>query len=413
MNNFASLRKNLSDLGLSKLASSLANIEKIYKTASLDLSKEKKVIETLFKVIEALEPLSLHSPAPDGLYFPPYSTATSSKNIVYSGEDLSGYTKAEIMHLGIPNFLKSFTSKYMSARIEILTGQERKTYDRLVEELTSISDIIKSNYAKITKPIEIPKNYNVKDKDTSIRRTDLAKINNAIVNAITNMNTFLLHIQDKEHGYLQDFKYAIGIDPDSEEEPEVKLDDGLFPAALSRQYLSNLKNLHYDFNRIRKEAESKFAGKLKISEEELVELLNLDKFFIKTAATDEENKDLLRSVKELTEQTTHHNFSQNAEYRKAAAEIIKGQMSKFKKNVKFLMSPELVLGAWEYLKEDLRIKYEVFLQTALDLKLLKQQKGMTHQESKETKESKDIFARQIDKYAMSKLRNILEITNAR
>lgn len=432
MNNFTLLKRSLSEIGLSKLAQSLANIEKIYKIAALDLSKEKEVIKALLGIVNSLQSLSLDDEAPSGLYFPPYSTSMGPKNIIYSGEDLSGYTKAEIMKLGVPNFMNSFSNKFMKSRSDTLSGHDLRMYDQLIYEVEDLAKKISAEYTKITKPIELS---NYQSTRTKVKRTDLAKAEKYITDQIVRMNNFIARISggtDPTKGYLYYFMYAVGIEPEEleKDEPVVdfkRKDDRMLAEVMKSSYLSGLKNLKIDFNKMKQEIDSHFAQKLKISEEDFRDMLDLDSYFnIKTAAIDlgfekdeeEENdsenyKDLLQQTQRITEQTTHHDFSKNVEFKKASEDILAGRFITQSGKAKYIMSPDLVLGAWEYLKEDLRIRYQIFLQTALDLLSYKQQKGITPHQSKEIKESKNAFASQVDKYVATRLKGILEVLDAR
>lgn len=417
---FDSLKKTLDNFGLFEISATIAEIEKIYKIAFVDLTKEREVIQALSSLLQELSKISLTDYAPEGSYLPPYSTTTSTKNIVYSGESLSGYPKSEIMKIGIPNFLKSFTGKYMQAKLSSLSGDEYKKYERLQQELRTLGETLSTYYSKITKPIELSKNVSL-DRSKNLGKRELEKSEEAILKALQAANTFKIRIQDQE-GYLYYLMYAKGMSPDTEEfeeDLENASADDLFARELDKKYIHRLKTLSLDFNSMKKEIESKYASKLGISIEELNDLLSLGKFFITKKAN--YGDDLLENARRVIDQMPDVDMTKYKMYQKALRDVLKGDIVKVTKEkdahgkmhvVKTLMPAEEVLGAWEYLKSNLRMLYEAFIQSAIEFKALREQQDNFTYQSREQLDRKNKFSKGIDEYALAKLKSLTEVLNA-
>ena len=208
MNRLALVIKSLEEAGLTESASSLRSIDKLYKVAAVDFSKEIEILQQLTSIVSSLQGKPLKHIVRDSMTFPPYSLETSDKYIVYSGESLTNYSKQEILSIGFSNFLNNFAEKYMSNHLNTLAGTDYRRYSQATEALKELAKEVKDNYQKILKS-RTPKELE-RLKIQHITKQDLATSLRRINTSLENLNLFHTVIAEKyvlvlanQGGYMQ------------------------------------------------------------------------------------------------------------------------------------------------------------------------------------------------------------------
>ena len=417
MNRLALVIKSLEAAGLSESAASLRSVQKLYKVAAVDFSKEIEILQQLSSIVAHLQDKPLKHIVRENLVFPPYSIETSRQYIVYSGEELTNYSKQEILSIGFSNFLNNFTDKYMSNRLELLAGTDYQRYERVIETLKELSKSVKDDYKKILKPYT-PKQLSTL-KSQHITKQDIAASLRRWNGALDNLDHFRTVIAEKyvpvlanQGGYVQlgeefvpdpevhddpaDLDEVTEVAPAKKTEeqklneksqqalksPEEELEDdadleqdlikkksSFKSASISLSLIQTLKNLTYDFDQMRTRIDGKYSKLLNIPIEEFRKLTNIDsllkrKSIVSSLHRVAEASDIFESFRQKSkEYEISHEYLQLESARKVAKAVISssaiGYIKKQKrKDVFVLFNPNQVLDAWVYLENDLSIKYE-------------------------------------------------------
>lgn len=460
MNRLASVIKSLEDIGLTESATSLRSIQKLYKTAATDFSKELEILQQLSFIIKSLHGKPLKFIAQDKLAFPPYSIETHNKYIVYSGDDLSNYSKQEILGIGFSNFLSNFVDKYMVNRLDTLSGADARKYEKAIQELRQLSSEVKSNYKKMLRPVTPKELTTLKSKN--ITKQDLASDLRRIAAAFANLEHFSVVVERKyvpalahQRGYMISEEGDFIPDPgfsEPEPEPEIKkpsqeeqlkeksqqalkskpeekeeeddledfVDDlmkkKIPPKTASFQEdMQKLTNLTYDFNIMRDRIDNKYAQLLNMSIEDFRKLTGIDALLRKRKQAAVGDEDLLQQFQRETEQyETSYEYLQTQAAKKVADAITKGHIGELRKQkgrrkkTLVIFSPNQVLDAWDYLQNELSIKYEAFVRSVVSMTTHK----IDFDEVKKTKLDPDIqksYSDATDNMALKELTNVMSV----
>lgn len=221
MKKLTSTISSLKRIGLTEPALKLQVIQQLYRQAAADFSTEIDILEKLSEIAAFFDGKSLEARAPSGMKLPAYSLETADKYIVYAGDDLTDFSKKEILTIGIPNFLKSFLQHYMDSREGTLSGYDRRRYVAAIDELKDLQRNVKEIYKKISKePRYAPKHKFHRE----ISKNTMAKQLRAIELAFGRMADFQSQVEENYVPLLAAYYGGIYRDnelvPPSNEEEE-------------------------------------------------------------------------------------------------------------------------------------------------------------------------------------------------
>lgn len=452
MKDFTSLISSLERVGLNSTARSIRSIESLYKISTTDFSKETEVLEKLINIVEAFRETSLDTISPARLSLPPYSIETHNKYIVYSGDDLSNYSKKEIFSVGLPNFLTSFIDKFMTSKLASLSGTDARRYEKAIEELRELSREIGTTYRKIAKPISPAQLLSPKFKP--ITQQDVASHLRRLNSIFANMNDFRVQIEqkyvpalgrsigytieegniikqdDEDDGEIEDIEdddegedLPISNKERTEEEAEPTKEDEdaaiqelinkfppfksaalqeFYPKGTEEQMIKDLLNLSYNFQAIRDRIDQKYAKKLNMPIDQFREFTGIDSLLhIQRRADNNKPLDLLKELKQKTEHyETGRELIREEDARRTAKDVVNGKIGFTKKEkvpgdkkrtrvVFVLYSPKQIKYAWDYLQKELVIKYDAFVRSITDL--AQTQKRMEQEHTPTSEEDKRKF----------------------
>ena len=291
MKKLASTITALEDIGLESLSSTLRKIQKLYKYADTDFSKEVEVFSKLLEIANHFKGKSPNSIAPSGLSLPPFSIETEKQYVIYSGDELSGYTKRQIFATGIPNFLKNFSEKYLETKKLRSSRADSIKYDKIIEEIQRLNKVVSSAYRVSSEFKAMP----LKDTREKLTKEELSKDLRRIGNIIKDMSRFQVEIEDH---FFSSAPTAHGLarryisDPDNYDDI-LKVENAPRTRGTSMfnddTAIRELKKLSIDFEDIQNTIDSEFASKLGVSPEEFRKQLGIDKwlssYIVRVAST--------------------------------------------------------------------------------------------------------------------------------
>jgi len=457
-----SVSTSLNEIGLHQLANTLKSIEALYKRSSTDLSKEREVFQTLLQIVLYFKDKSLDSVAEEPLKLPSYSIETPYKYIIYSGEDLSEYSKSDILSIGIPNFLSAFIKKYMRNRLDALSGSDAQRYEKLIEQASELTRVAQKSYRQIIAPTKHPK---FKKPSQEYTRRDLSRLGSVFSDMALFREVirkiyapkYAHYIASSEQEYEemmqesqkpQDLELDIPLTPSSSPSEDNTPDDSddieellkersqsglrdlksflkitkkadFYPGG-ERQILNKLKSLTPEFDKIRDKIDNKYAQKLKMSVQEFRDFLNIEDLIQirKRAATkDPKDKTLLDFIEYVPKQDLQEDLQSEELSQKIVRDVLRGIvhhevsrsniLKKKKEKNRELYTPEQIFAAWEYLKNLVTVRYEVLVRNIINIALVMKEKEDLPQYEKTNLFKKEIDSKQIDLFLIEQLQKMV------
>ena len=190
-----SLTKSLSKLGLRDLVRQVAQIEK-FAQAKSSFETEKQILTTIRDIVKKCQQSSLEDPILEEISLPPFLIETAQKTIMYKGEPLTGFSKKDIIGHAIPNFLNTFTSKYMRNREPFLAGSKLAAYQDLKAVLDYVVSLTSLKYNKLLHLKPSKDDLSFIRKTTKIRKEDIQtgiRHLETLANEVSLFNSYLIN----------------------------------------------------------------------------------------------------------------------------------------------------------------------------------------------------------------------------